>query len=98
MSSEPLKNILLIGANGNLAPILIKQLSADSTFNLTVLTREGSNAVVPANTKLVKLPAPYQAEALAPVLKGQDAVINLIQSFDLDAHKTVVDAAAKAGK
>lgn len=98
MSSQPLKNILLIGANGSLAPILIKHLSADPAFNLTILSREGSNSVTPANTKLVTLPTPYQAEALAPVLKRQDAVIDLIQPFDLEAHKTVIDVAIKAGE
>ena len=98
MSSQPLKNILLIGANGSLAPIFIKHLSADPAFNLTILSREGSNSVTPANTKLVTLPTAYQAEALASVLKRQDAVIDLIQPFDLEAHKTVIDVAIKAGE
>ena len=97
MSSQPLKNILLIGANGSLATTLTKHISADPAFSLTILSREGSKSVTPPNTKLVKLPAPYQAEALGPVLKHQDAVINLIGPFDLEAHKTVIDAAIKAG-
>ena len=98
MSFQPFKNILLIGADGSLAPVLVKHFSADPAFNLTILPRKGSNTVTSGKAKLVTLPAPYQAEALEPVLKGQDVVINLIRAFDLEAHKTVIDVAVKAGE
>ncbi|KAL6718002.1 hypothetical protein ACLMJK_004087 [Lecanora helva] len=96
-SLQPLRNVLVVGASGNLAPIIIKTISNDPTFNLTVLSRDGSSSLASANTKLIRLPTPYQADALYSVLKGQDAIINMIPPFDLDAHKTVIDVAIKAG-
>jgi len=87
------KNVILIGAGGNLGPAILQQF-IESPFNVTVLSREESKSTFPEGVKAIK--ANYtDATSLASAFKGQDAVISIVNAA---ADQSIfVDAAISAG-
>jgi len=77
MSSNNYKNILLIGATGNVGKPVFQALLADSTFRLSVLSRANSNATFPSNVNVIKVDYSDTA-ALTKALTNQDVVISTI--------------------
>jgi uncharacterized protein YbjT (DUF2867 family) len=66
------QNILLVGASGDLGEHVLSALLADSSFNVTALSRIHSVSSFPSNVKCLK--ADYSDKnALAQALAMQDA-------------------------
>jgi uncharacterized protein YbjT (DUF2867 family) len=98
MSTSTYKNILLIGASGNLGKPILSALRADSTFNITVLSRVDSAATFPSDVKVIK--ADYSnKDALVKAFTGQDVVISAVASTaaTADFDKLLIDAVLQAG-
>ena len=71
------KNVLLIGAGGNLGKPILSALRADSNFHVTVLSRAESTATFPSDVNVIK--ADYSnKEALIKACTGQDVVISVV--------------------
>ncbi|KAI4269330.1 MAG: hypothetical protein L6R38_007503 [Xanthoria sp. 2 TBL-2021] len=92
----PLKNVTVIGASGNVGkPVVDALLKAG--FNVTALTRKSSSATFPSEVKVQSVDDSYPSDQLVAVLKGQDAVINLLPPMSVEQHNSIADAAAEAG-
>ena len=82
-------------ATGNLGPSILKAL-VNAGFQVTALTREGSNHAFPSNVTPVNVD--YDSlDSLTNALKGQDAVISTLASAALGKQLKLVEAASKAG-
>lgn len=67
-----------------------------SSFNVTVLSREGSKSTFPSNVKVIR--ADYDnVDSLTSAFKGQDAVISLVGGGALGDQNKLIDAAIAAG-
>ena len=95
--SQELKNILIIGAGGNLGPYILSALDSNPNFNVSILSREGSKATFPSHIRVFKTPESYPEDALLKAFKGQDAIIDLAPNHVPDQRKSCIDAAVKAG-
>jgi hypothetical protein len=90
-----IKNVILIGATGNLGPTILSAF-LDSSFNVTVLSREGSSSTFPSNVKVIR--ADYSStDSLTSAFKGQDAVVSLVGTFGFTEQQKLIDAAIAAG-
>lgn len=95
--SQELKNILIIGAGGNLGPSILSALDNEPHFNVSVLTREGSKSSFAPHVKVFKTPESYPQENLLRAFAGQDAIIDLAPNHLVDQRKSCINAAIKAG-
>jgi len=94
MASE-IKNVLLIGASGNLGPSVLREF-LNSPFNISVLSRQESTATFPSDVKVIK--ADYSSSSsLTAALQGQDAVISIVGGVALGDQQKFIDAAIAAG-
>ena len=75
MSANNYKNVVLLGATGNVGKHILPILLADSSFNVTVLSRIGSKATFPSNVKVINVDYSDTA-ALTKALANQDVVIS----------------------
>jgi uncharacterized protein YbjT (DUF2867 family) len=90
------KNVLIIGAGGNLGPTILSTFLKESSFNTTVLSREGSETVFPEGVKVLR--ANYDSvDSLTKAFKGQDVVVSLIAGAVLGDQNKLIDAAIAAG-
>ena len=97
MSTNIYKNVLLIGATGNVGQHVLPALLADSTFNVTILSRTNSKATFPSNVKVIKIDYSNTAE-LTKALTNQDVVVSTIGSEGLATNfgEVLVQAAIDA--
>ena len=95
--SQELKNVLVIGAGGNVGPTILSALDSDPQINVSVLSREGSKSTFLSHIKVFKTPESYPEEALLKAFAGQDAIIDLAPNYIFDQRKRCIDAAVKAG-
>ncbi len=98
MSAHTFKNVLVVGASGDVGKVILPALIADSNFQVSVLSRAESSATFPSNVNVIK--ADYSnKDALVKALTGQDVVIStvggeaLLKNFD----RTLIEAAVEAG-
>ncbi|KAH7090245.1 isoflavone reductase family protein [Paraphoma chrysanthemicola] len=90
-----IKNVIIIGAGGNLGPSILKAFLS-SSFNTTVLSREGSTSTFPSGVKVVR--ANYDSvDSLKKAFEGQDAVVSLVAGHVLGDQNKLIDAAIAAG-
>lgn len=98
MSSSTIKSVLVIGPGGNVGRSTVKAL-LDEKFEVTGLTRQSSEAILPPGVKHIK--SDYSEASLRDAFKGQDAVISTISSIvpgdALTLQKSLVDSAISAG-
>ena len=100
MENTSYKNVLLVGASGNLGKVILPALLADSSFHCTVLTRANSSATFPSTVNVVKADYSDRA-ALVQALKGQDVVISAVggeavaTNFDLTLAEAAIEAGVK---
>jgi uncharacterized protein YbjT (DUF2867 family) len=80
-----------------LGPSILQALSNDPTFTVSVLVRQGSKSTYPPHIKVLKVNESWPEDELVNALKGQDAVVQIVLPPDIQKHKTLIDAAAKAG-
>ncbi|KAJ4994313.1 isoflavone reductase family protein [Stagonosporopsis vannaccii] len=90
-----IKNVIIIGAGGNLGPSVLKAF-LNSSFNTTVLSREGSSSTFPSGVKVLR--ANYDSvDSLKQAFQGQDAVISLVGGGALGDQNKLIDASIAAG-
>lgn len=90
-----IKNVIIIGAGGNLGPAILKAFLA-SSFSTTVLSREGSSSTFPSGVNVLR--ANYESvDSLKQALEGQDAVISIVGGSALGDQNKLIDAAIAAG-
>ncbi|CAF1273488.1 unnamed protein product [Adineta steineri] len=98
MSSTTYKNVILVGGAGELGKHILNALLADSSFNVTVLTRTDSKSTFPSNVKVVKVDYKDKNE-IKKALTGQDVVVSAAGgsavSDKLDL--TLIEASVEAG-
>lgn len=97
MSTSAIKNVLVVGASGNVGKSTLKALSEDG-FQVTGLSRKSPVDSVPAGVKFIN--TDYSAASLLNAFKGQDAVISALSSTlpgSLELQKSLIDAAIEAG-
>ncbi|KAH8776273.1 NmrA-like family protein [Diaporthe sp. PMI_573] len=97
MSASAVKNVLVVGASGNVGKSTLKALSGDG-FQVTGLSRNSPVDSVPAGVKFIN--SDYSPASLADAFKGQDAVISTVSSTKpgaLDLQKSLIDTAIAAG-
>ncbi|KAH7116781.1 isoflavone reductase family protein-like protein CipA [Dendryphion nanum] len=90
-----IKNVIIIGAGGNLGPSILKAF-LNSSFNTTVLSRESSNSTFPSGVKVIR--ANYDSvDSLKAAFQGQDAVLSIVGGTALGDQNKLIDAAIAAG-
>lgn len=97
MSTSAIKNVLVVGASGNVGKSTVKALSEDG-FQVTGMSRHSPVGSVPAGVKFIN--TDYSAASLLDAFRGQDAVISTVSSTNpgsLDLQKSLIDAAIEAG-
>jgi len=91
-----IKNVIIIGASGNLGPSILNAFLKDSSFNTTVLSRQGSSSTFPEGVKVIR--ADYDShDSLKEAFQGQDAVLSLVGGMALGDQNKLIDAAIAAG-
>jgi hypothetical protein len=91
-----IKNVIIIGAGGNLGPAVLNAFLKESSFNTTVLSRPGSKSTFPSGVKVIR--ADYDShDSLKDAFQGQDAVISLVGGMALGDQNKLIDAAIAAG-
>ena len=98
MPSSIYRNVLLVGATGVVGTHILPALLADSTFNVSILSRVNSSAKFPSNAKVIKVDYSNSA-ALTKALVGQDVVISTTggETLASDFSLTLIQAAINAG-
>jgi hypothetical protein len=96
--SSTYKNVLLVGGAGDLGKHILSALLADSSFNVTVLTRIDSKSVFPSNVKVIKVDY-ADNNAIKKALTGQDIVISAIGGNGIvdKLDHTLIEAAVEVG-
>ncbi|KAL1854424.1 hypothetical protein Daus18300_011443 [Diaporthe australafricana] len=97
MSAPAIKNVVVVGASGNVGRSTLKALSEDG-FQVTGLSRHPPVDSIPADVEFIN--SDYSASSFLTAFKGQDAVISTLSSTGpgaLDLHKSLIDAAIAAG-
>jgi saccharopine dehydrogenase-like NADP-dependent oxidoreductase len=97
MPSNTYKNVLLVGASGNVGKNILLELLADSNFKISILSRIDSSASFSSDINVIKVDY-SDKPALVKALIGQDIVISavggeaIINNFD----KILIEAALEA--
>ncbi|RSL92346.1 hypothetical protein CEP52_013860 [Fusarium oligoseptatum] len=98
MTSSSINNVLVLGAGGNVGRSTI-QAMLDENFTVTGLTRNTSEATLPAEVKHVK--SDYSEASLIELFRSQDAIVSTVASIipgdALAIQKTIANAAIEAG-
>ncbi|KAF2829975.1 isoflavone reductase family protein [Ophiobolus disseminans] len=90
------KNVIIIGASGNIGVPVLDTFLKESSFKTTVLSREGSSSTFPSTVKVIH--ANYDSpDSLKKALEGQDVVISLVAGVALGDQNKFIDAAIAAG-
>ena len=97
MATNNYKNVILLGATGNLGKHVLQVLLTDSTFNVTVLSRNDSTASFSPKVKVLKVDY-SDAAALTKALANQDVVISTVggQGVAGDFGEVLIQAAIDA--
>ena len=93
MSSNPIKNVIVLGASGSVGPHIVEALLA-AGFIVTALTRASSKKTFADGVRVVM--TDYTHESLVKVFKGQDAVVSTIATFSAQEQIKIIDAAIAA--
>lgn len=94
-----IKNVALVGANGNLGGPILEALINSRLFRVTVLKRasSSSNPKSDLSVRIVTIDDDMTVDSLRSALQGQDACIASFPLKDTEQHLRLVDAAAAAG-
>ncbi|USP81228.1 hypothetical protein yc1106_08502 [Curvularia clavata] len=91
-----IKNVIIIGAGGNLGPSVLDAFLKESSFNTSVLSRQSSQSKFPPNVNVIR--ADYDSQdSLKAAFQGQDAVVSLVGGMALGDQNKLIDAAIAAG-
>jgi len=98
MATHQLRKVLVIGAGGtNIGHHVARALAADSSFELSILSRASSKSTYPSNAKIVAIPDNATHDDYVQAFQGQDAVISCLGFEGKVTEKTIIDAAIEAG-
>ncbi|EWC44738.1 hypothetical protein DRE_06516 [Drechslerella stenobrocha 248] len=90
------QNVLVLGGSGNLGGPILAAIAADPSFNVTVLTREGSKSTFPAGVPVKR--ADYTShDSLVAAFKGHDTIVSVVATDRAIDQIKFVDAAVEAG-
>ncbi|MCJ1404241.1 hypothetical protein MMC11_007466 [Xylographa trunciseda] len=92
-----IKNVIIIGAGGNLGPSILSAFTSDAHFTVSVLARQSSKSTFPPEVTVHRISDDYPEAELIAAFKGQDAVISTITHSASGGQKPIIDAAIKAG-
>jgi len=95
--SSVIKNVIIIGAGGNLGPAILEALDKDPQFIVSVLSRKSSNSTFPAHIKVHSIDDSYPENELVEAFRGQDAVVTTIAIMGSAKQIEIVKAAVAAG-
>ena len=95
--SDTIKNVIILGAGGNLGPVVLEALTSDGHFTVSILSRKSSKSTFPSDIKVHTIDDDYPEAQLLEAFKGQDAVVSLIAGFHVKQEIAIIDAAIKAG-
>jgi uncharacterized protein YbjT (DUF2867 family) len=85
-----------VQAGGNLGSTVLKTFLDESSFETTVLSRQGSSSTFPPGVKVIH--ADYgSSDSLREAFKGQDVVLSLVGGFAIGDQDKFIDAAIAAG-
>jgi len=93
--AQTIKNVIVIGAAGNIGASIFKAIVDSGKFNVSVLSRPDSTSTYGTGVKVVK--SDYSEASLVDAFKGQDAVVSALGAAGLAEEPKIVDAAVKAG-
>ncbi|KAH8678626.1 hypothetical protein BGZ60DRAFT_401477 [Tricladium varicosporioides] len=93
--TRTIKNVILIGASGNIGTFILSALLSSSKFDISILTRHDTKSTFPAGVTVYK--TDYSPDSLTKVLRGQDAVICALGHDAWSTQFAIIDAAVKAG-
>lgn len=83
-------------AGGNVGAVLLDALLKESSFKVTVLSRQDSQSTFPSGVQVIH--ADYDSQdSLAEAFEGQDVVVSLVASSVLKDQTKLIDAAIAAG-
>ncbi|KAI0392737.1 NAD(P)-binding protein [Xylariaceae sp. FL0594] len=92
-----IKNVVLVGATGNLGPAILDGL-LNAGFKVTVFTRSESSTQHTFPESVAVKPVDYSSvDSLASTLQGQDALVSTLGPPGLQNQLNLIEAAAKAG-
>ncbi|KAG9555939.1 NAD(P)-binding protein, partial [Aureobasidium melanogenum] len=94
-----IKNVVLVGADGNLGPGVLNGLVGTGTLKITVFKRKSSKSKsnYPDGVEVKLLSDDFPMDELVPALKNQDAIVSTVYGAQVDLQKRLADAAIKAG-
>ncbi|OJJ72204.1 hypothetical protein ASPBRDRAFT_125397 [Aspergillus brasiliensis CBS 101740] len=93
--ASPLKNVVIVGASGNLGTHVLQAILSTPTINTTILTRTTSTSTFPAGLSVIK--SDYSHSSLVSAFKNQDAVISIVGNAGFSEQPKLIDAAIEAG-
>ena len=98
MSADTYKNVLLVGASGDVGKNILPDLLADSNFTISILSRIDSPAFFSPNINVIMIDYSDKA-ALVKALTGQDIVISTVggEAIINNLDKILIEAALEAG-
>ncbi|CAK4030449.1 Hypothetical predicted protein [Lecanosticta acicola] len=92
----PIRSVALAGANGFLGRVLLQVLLKANLFQLTIITREGSQHDFPPGVSVKKVN--YESiPSIEAALRGHDALVSAMAFGAIHIQKNIVDAAFNAG-
>ncbi|KAJ4168134.1 hypothetical protein NW754_011948 [Fusarium falciforme] len=86
--------VAVVGASGNLGPLVIKAL-LEAGFEVTVVTRQESKATFPSSVVIKRVDI-SSVESVTEAVKGQDAIVSTIATEATTAQQVFIDAAIAA--
>ncbi|PYI24188.1 isoflavone reductase family protein [Aspergillus violaceofuscus CBS 115571] len=93
--ASSLRNVVIVGAGGNLGSHVLNAFLATHDFSITVLSRESSTSVFPESVPVIR--SDYSHESLVSAFQGKDAVISVVGRGGYSSQQKLVDAALAAG-
>ncbi|MCJ1435983.1 hypothetical protein MMC27_005361 [Xylographa pallens] len=93
--AQTIKNVIVIGAAGNIGASIFRAIADSGKFNVSVLSRPDSTSTYGTGVKVVK--SDYTEASLVDAFRGQDAVVSALGAAGLAEEPKLVDAAVKAG-
>ncbi|KFY71508.1 hypothetical protein V499_08342 [Pseudogymnoascus sp. VKM F-103] len=92
--ADIIKNVVIIGASGNIGASIFKALVASNKFTVSVLTRPESTHIYAGDIKILQ--SDYSEVSLVEAFQGQDAVVSALGAAGLADEIKIIDACVKA--
>lgn len=92
-----IKNVTIVGANGNLGTKVLDALVSAGTFRVTIIKRASSKSTPAQNVRIIEVSDAWTADELTASLKEEDAAIACFPLRNVEDHLVLADAAAAAG-